>query len=100
MPIPRNRVGSLSIILPHIEIILSDGELHNKQESEPKEIANGCKNVLKKLEHTLDENIKLKAGHGSVSLPTDLLKKSSSTKEVSSRWFSQVHTRRDGTINP
>ena len=100
MLIQQNRVGSLSIILPHIEIILFDGELHNKQESEPKEIANGCKNVLKKLKHILDENSKLKAGHGSVSLPTYLLQKSSSTQEVSSRWFSQVHTRRNATINP
>lgn len=69
MLVPRNRVENLSIMLPHIEITLSEGELHNKQESEPKEIANGCKNVLKKLEHILDENSKLKAGQGVLAYP-------------------------------
>jgi len=38
-----------------------------EQEAELKQIANGCRNVLSELEHTLDEYDELKSGHGSVS---------------------------------
>jgi hypothetical protein len=64
---PWNRVRSLSIVLLDVEVVLSDRELHNKQEAELREIVNGCKNVLNELEHILDEYGELKSGRGSVS---------------------------------
>ena len=42
-------------------------ELHNEQKAELKEIANGCRNVLNELEHTLSEYDELKSGSGSAS---------------------------------
>ena len=50
-----------------VELILSDRELRNEQKVELKQIADGCRNVLVQLEHTLDEYDELKSGHGSVS---------------------------------
>jgi Cdc6-like AAA superfamily ATPase len=50
-----------------VEVVLSDRELRNEQESELKQIADSCRNVLSQLEHTLDEYDELKSGHGNVS---------------------------------
>ncbi|KAH6690811.1 hypothetical protein BKA61DRAFT_286451 [Leptodontidium sp. MPI-SDFR-AT-0119] len=62
-----DEVRSLSIVLLDIEVVLSDRELRNEQEAELKQLANGCRNILNQLEHTLDEYSELKSGHGSVS---------------------------------
>ena len=47
-----DRVRSLSIVLQDLEV-LSERELNNEQAKELQEIANGCRNVLEKLELTL-----------------------------------------------
>ena len=54
-------------MLLDVEVVLSDHELRNEQEADLKQIAHGCKNVLKELENTLDQYGELKSGHGSVS---------------------------------
>jgi hypothetical protein len=47
-------------------VVLSDRELRNEQEADLKQIAHGCRNILKELENTLDQYGELKFGHGSV----------------------------------
>ncbi|KAI9803499.1 MAG: hypothetical protein M1825_001842 [Sarcosagium campestre] len=62
-----DEVRSLSIVANDVEVLLSDRELRIEQEAELKQIANGCRNVLNQLEHTLEEYDELKSGHGSVN---------------------------------
>ena len=57
----NNRVRSLSIVLQDLEV-LSERELNNEQAKEFHEIANGCRNVLEKLELTVDKYSELEPG--------------------------------------
>jgi tRNA C32,U32 (ribose-2'-O)-methylase TrmJ len=50
-----NRVRSLSIVLQDVEVLLSEHELTSEQKTELRQIATGCRNVLDKLEKTLDK---------------------------------------------
>jgi len=61
-----DEVRSLSIVLQDVEVVLSKPHLNTQQKTELKEIADGCLNVLKKLEETLDKYGELKSGSGSV----------------------------------
>jgi peptidoglycan hydrolase CwlO-like protein len=61
-----NRVRSLSIVLQDVEVVLSEPDLNTQQKTELREIADGCLNVLKKLEKTLDKYGELKSGSGSI----------------------------------
>jgi hypothetical protein len=57
----NNRVRSLSIVLQDLEV-LSGRELNNEDTKELHEIASGCRNVLEKLELTLDKYRELGSG--------------------------------------
>jgi hypothetical protein len=65
-----NRVRSLSIVLQDVEVVLSEGELHNELQNEQKvrleEVTAGCWNVLHTLEQTLGNYDELNTGHRSV----------------------------------
>ncbi|KAH6705255.1 ankyrin repeat-containing domain protein [Leptodontidium sp. MPI-SDFR-AT-0119] len=61
-----DEVRSLSIVLQDLEVVLSEPDLSTQQKTELREIADGCLNVLKKLEETLDKYGELKSGSGSV----------------------------------
>lgn len=53
---------SLSIVLQDVEVVLSEPDLNKEQKTELREIADGCLNVLRKLEQTLDKYCELKSG--------------------------------------
>lgn len=53
-------------MLQDVEVVLSEPDLNTQQKTELREIADGCLNVLKKLEETLDKYGELKSGSGSV----------------------------------
>ncbi|KAN0073916.1 hypothetical protein V8E54_007853 [Elaphomyces granulatus] len=53
-------------VFQDIEVVLSEPDLNTQQKNELKAIANGCLNVLEKLEQTLDKYSELKSGSGSV----------------------------------
>jgi hypothetical protein len=55
------RVRSLSIVLQDLEV-LSEREFNNEETKELHEIASGCRNVLEKLELTLDKYDELEPG--------------------------------------
>ena len=57
----NNRVRSLSIVLQDLEV-LSEREFNNEETKELHEIASGCRNVLEKLELTLDKYRELESG--------------------------------------
>jgi tRNA C32,U32 (ribose-2'-O)-methylase TrmJ len=59
-------VRSLSIVLQDVEVVLSEPDLSTQQKTELQEIANSSRNVLKKLEETLDKYGELKSGSRSV----------------------------------
>jgi hypothetical protein len=59
-------VRSLSIVLQDVEVVLSEPDLSTQQKTELQEIANGSRNVLKKLEETLDKYGELESGSRSV----------------------------------
>lgn len=61
-----DEVRSLSIILQDVEVVLSEQELNTQEKTEMKEIADGCRNVLDKLEKTLDKYGELKSSPESV----------------------------------
>jgi len=61
-----DEVRSLSYVLQDIEVVLSGLDLDSQQENEQREITNGCRNVLVRLEQTLDKYGELKSGSGSV----------------------------------
>jgi hypothetical protein len=50
-----NRVRSLSIVLQDVEVVLPERELSSQQETELHDIAEGCHNVLKKLNEILEK---------------------------------------------
>jgi hypothetical protein len=54
-------VRSLSIILQDVEVVLSEPDLTSLQKTELREIADGCLNVLQKLEQTLGKYGELKS---------------------------------------
>jgi hypothetical protein len=58
-------VRSLSIVLQDVEVVLST-ELDTQQRNDLGEIVDGCLNVLKELEQTLDKYGEFKPGPGSV----------------------------------
>jgi hypothetical protein len=47
------RLRSLHIVLEDIEVVLPGRELTDPQKAELREIADGCRNVIKELEETL-----------------------------------------------
>jgi hypothetical protein len=53
-------------VLQDVEVVLSEPDLSTQQKTELREIANGCYNVLKKLEETIDKYGELKSGSGGV----------------------------------
>jgi tRNA C32,U32 (ribose-2'-O)-methylase TrmJ len=53
-------------VLQDIEVVLSEPDLNAQQKTELREIADGCLNVLQKLEETLDKYGELKPGSGSM----------------------------------
>jgi peptidoglycan hydrolase CwlO-like protein len=53
-------------VLQDVEVVLSKPDLNTQQNTELKEIADGCLNVLKKLQQTLDKYGELKSGSTSV----------------------------------
>jgi septation ring formation regulator EzrA len=57
-----DRVRSLSIVLQDVEVVLSEPDLTTQQKTELREIADGCLNVLQKLEQTLDKYSELNPG--------------------------------------
>jgi hypothetical protein len=59
-------VRSLSIVLNDVEVVLSELDLNTQQKKELKEIADGCLNVLAKLEKKLDNYSELESGSRSV----------------------------------
>src|SRR2546429_3955635 len=65
--IPFARVRSLSIVLLDVEVVLSERELNREQRSALKDIIDGCRNVLDKLEKTLDKYGELKLNPKTVS---------------------------------
>jgi hypothetical protein len=60
------RVRSLSIVLQDLEV-LSEQVLNKEENKELHEIASGCRNVLEKLELTLDKYHELEPGLKGVS---------------------------------
>jgi len=55
-------VRSLSIVLQDVEVALSEPDLDAQQKTELREIADGCLNVLQKLEQTLETYSELQSG--------------------------------------
>ena len=53
-------------MLQDVEVVLSEPDLSTQQKTELQEIANSSRNVLKKLEETLDKYGELKSGSRSV----------------------------------
>lgn len=49
-----NRVRSLAIVLQDVEVVVPKRELTSEQKTELAGIAQGCRNVLKEIERTLD----------------------------------------------
>jgi hypothetical protein len=50
-----NRVRSLSIVIQDVEVILPERELTSRQKTELHDIVKGCRNVLEKLNETLEK---------------------------------------------
>lgn len=53
-------------MLQDVEVVLLEPDLNTQQKNELREIADGCLNVLAKLEKTLDNYSELKSGSRSV----------------------------------